>query len=346
MASNRPPGRFLPRPLPYNVPSASRNPDQTGAIGGNTPQGPPSLPREPTQASDPVIHQHLLANPHLSEFHSAARGHAIDRSSPANFNLNLASLGPSSPPPGAIDLADLVEPSDPILDQYLLANPHPSEFLSAARGHATRHTSLNNLDLSFASAGPGTPSQGGIDPPNLPYHNQDPVCLDVRPYLQENPDVAAFYNAVSSHGTYRTSMIDVDFNSFTDSPASMSNNLHRAPSVFSPVAGTPESVPIMTIGALIKSPGEEAQDAALAHATTRHLATQGSYEAIGQRNRNLRVQLSFSIRPSKHPVRDSTLLHAQGNQLLSQHPAASALNCGRPESASTALIPLWIMANK
>ncbi|KAL8732923.1 MAG: hypothetical protein Q9181_003790 [Wetmoreana brouardii] len=246
MASNQPPGRFLPRPLPYSVPSASRSPNQIGAIGGNTPQGPPSLPREPTQASDPVVHQHLLANPHLSEFHSAARGHAIDRTSPANFNLSLASVGPSGPPQGAIDLENLVEPSDPVLDQYLLANPHPSEPHSSARGHATHRTSLASFNLSFASAGPRTPSQGGIDPANLPYQNLGPVYPDVRPYLQENPDVAAFYNAVSSYGTSRTKVIDVDFNSLTDSPASTSHDLHRAPSVFSPAAGTPESVPLLT----------------------------------------------------------------------------------------------------
>ena len=118
-------------------------------------QSLPSLPREATQPSDPVVHRHLMSNPQLVDFHSAARNNALDRTSLANFDLNF---GPHQRLTAAQqESAYADEPfDDPPMSEplsYEDASPEYAEFLKVYRGHVVDQThpvdfNYNTLTIS------------------------------------------------------------------------------------------------------------------------------------------------------------------------------------------------------
>ncbi|KAL8874331.1 MAG: hypothetical protein Q9174_000330 [Haloplaca sp. 1 TL-2023] len=136
-------------------------PDTRGQRQGNTNNAPqmaqdptnaqnlPSLPREATQPSDPVVHRHLLSNPDLVGFHSAARNNALDRTSLANFDLNFDPNQGSS-----ISQQELVHGANPFHNppvseplSYEDAHPEYAEFLETYRGHVVDQT--HPVDINY-----------------------------------------------------------------------------------------------------------------------------------------------------------------------------------------------------
>ncbi|KAL8967380.1 MAG: hypothetical protein Q9183_002950 [Haloplaca sp. 2 TL-2023] len=119
-------------------------------------QNLPSLPREATQPSDPVVHRHLMSNPQLVDFHNAARNSALDRTSLANFDLNFSPHQGSTTIQQESAYAD--EPfDDPPMTEplsYEDANPEYAEFLKVYRGHVVDQTHPEDFNYNPLTTSP------------------------------------------------------------------------------------------------------------------------------------------------------------------------------------------------
>ncbi|KAL8722770.1 MAG: hypothetical protein Q9225_000781 [Loekoesia sp. 1 TL-2023] len=218
------PGANPHRPLPYNAPSATEDPEEVKERLRRANQF--AMPTEP---SDPSVFKHLVAIPGHAAFHSAARSHAVDRTGQLSLSL-------PTPRPGSAS-AELLRTRSQPKSHHGAAEPSPTSGVQKKRSQPsfsialedTADTSLDDPDYNQGPA-PKAPRGG----PRTRFHHLPGSIGIPRRQLRER---SRSKTPIVHHSALQTSSPDARATSVAGNPAPEPPSCQECPEYWSTGSG-------------------------------------------------------------------------------------------------------------